>query len=116
MYIGKLEFFETINNALTNNLINLSPDALTYYQALADSSEEEKKSILSENAKKILEFLQNNPNKPFKSKDIANEIEISSRSVSGSIRKLVNENLVEKINKEPCIYMITEKGINFKGE
>lgn len=116
MYVGKLEFFETINDALANNLINLSPDALAYYQALSDDSKEEKKSILTENGRKILEFLQNNPNKPFKSKDIANEIEISSRSVSGSIRKLVNENLVEKINKEPCIYMITEKGINFKGE
>ena len=39
---------------------------------------------------------------------------ISSRTVSGSIRKLVNDGFVEKVGQDPVIYSITEQGKNIK--
>ena len=50
----------------------------------------------------------------WKSKDIAEGLFISSRSVSGSIRKLVNDGFVEKVGQDPTIYSITEQGKNIK--
>ena len=53
-----------------------------------------------------------------KAKDIAEELSIATRSVSGGLRKLVNDGYVEKIGKDPIVYKITNKGkeINFNEE
>lgn len=40
-------------------------------------------------------------------------MEISSRKVSGSIRKLVSDGFVEKFGSNPVVYTLTEKGKNF---
>ena len=45
----------------------------------------------------------------FTSKSIANGLSISSRSVAGSMRKLVTEGFVSK-SGEPAVYRITDKG------
>ena len=62
----------------------------------------------------ILRFLQENTEKNmYKARDIADSLCISSRGVSGSMRKLVADNFVEKLGDSPAIYSITEKGKNF---
>ena len=48
-----------------------------------------------------------------KARDIAEDLFISSRGVSGVLRKLVNDGFVEKMGESPVIYSITEKGKNF---
>ena len=53
------------------------------------------------------------PAKSVKARDIAEDLFISSRSVSGTMRKLVNDGFCEKIGKDPAIYVLTEKGKNF---
>ena len=45
-----------------------------------------------------------------KAKDIADAMEISSKTVSGAMRKLVTDGYVEKTGKNPVIYNITLKG------
>ena len=50
----------------------------------------------------ILKYMQEN----------ADGLFISSRTVSGSIRKLVTDGYVEKIGQDPVIYTLTEKGKN----
>ena len=45
-----------------------------------------------------------------KAKDIGEGLFISSRAVSGAIRKLVTDGYVEKIGQEPVVYALTEKG------
>jgi predicted transcriptional regulator len=50
----------------------------------------------------------------FKAKDIAEGLFISSRAVSGAIRKLVTDGYVEKVGQDPTIYSITDKGKNIK--
>jgi Mn-dependent DtxR family transcriptional regulator len=49
-----------------------------------------------------------------KAKAIAEAMFISSRSVSGAMRKLVTDGFVEKIGEDPIIYCITEKGRNIE--
>ena len=48
----------------------------------------------------------------FSAKLIGEGLFLSSRIVSGSIRKLVTDGYVNKINADPVLYEITEKGIN----
>ena len=50
----------------------------------------------------------------FKARDIANDLGISSRGVSGSLRKLVTDGFCEKIGSSPAVYVITEKGKEYK--
>ena len=45
-----------------------------------------------------------------KAKDIGEGLFISSRAVSGAIRKLVTDGFVEKVGENPVLYSITEKG------
>ena len=91
---------------------NMTEGVKTYLNALMEPVEE--KPILTDNGKLILGYLQNNPNMPaVKARDIAEGLFISSRTVSGAIRKLVTDGFVEKIGQDPVIYSITEKGKNF---
>ena len=78
------------------------------------SNKDKSKSAITENGAKILILMQNNRekyNNVFKAKDIAEELFVSSRSVSGSMRKLISDGFVEKIGQDPVTYAITEKGI-----
>ena len=83
-----------------------------YINALQDNKNE--KPVLTDNGKLILSYLQQHPDKiMLKAKDIAEDLYISSRGVSGALRKLVTDGFVEKMGESPVIYSITEKGKNF---
>lgn len=102
------------NEELANSL--MTPAIESYLSSL---QEQEEKPELTDNGKLILEYLQRyDMGTLHKAKDIADGLFISSRSVSGAMRKLVTDNFVEKIGKNPSIYMLTEKGKNYniKGE
>lgn len=74
------------------------------------------KSIITENGLKVLTFMYENKDKYnniFKAKEIGEGLFVSGHSVSGSMRKLISENFVEKIGKDPITYSITEKGIDY---
>jgi predicted transcriptional regulator len=51
-----------------------------------------------------------------KAKEIAEGMFISSRTVSGAMRKLVTDGFVEKVGQDPVMYILTEKGKNFNIE
>lgn len=64
---------------------------------------------LTENGMKILDFMNENRDKfsnLFRAKDIAEGLFISSRSVSGAIRKLVTDGYVTKKEGNPITYSI----------
>lgn len=61
----------------------------------------------------ILEYLQSCDKTSLKARDIAEGMNLPSRRISGSIRKLVDDGFVDKMGKDPVIYSITEKGKNF---
>jgi len=90
----------------------LDADALVYLEALKTSKEKDKPKF-TDNGKLIMSFMKENfepVNNLFKAKDIAEGIFVSSRSVSGSIRKLVTDEYVEKIGQDPIVYSLTTLG------
>ena len=90
--------------------------ALTYFNELKSNKTKES-PLITENGAKIVNFMKLNKNKynnAFKAKDIGEGLFCSSRSISGSMRKLISDGFVEKIGKDPVTYAITDKGFQFK--
>ena len=72
---------------------------------------------MTENGAKLLSWMQENVDKMtnmFTSKEAAEALFTSGRSVAGSMRKLVNDGYVEKTGKDPVQYSLTEAGKNYK--
>lgn len=108
----KEEFIEFING-IFNTMTDPLPENVELYWNTFCSKEEVEKPLFTDNGKLILKFLQNNQDTTiWKSKDIAEGLFVSSRTVAGAIRKLVADGYVEKMGDSPSIYTITEKGKN----
>ena len=90
-------------------------DAMAYFEAFKTSVDSKSdKPKFTDNGKLILQYMRDNADASqnmFKAREIAEGIFISSKSVSGSMRKLVNDGFVEKIGQDPIIYAITEAGM-----
>lgn len=107
-------FEELLKFAKENNYPEMNEDSKKFWDALLISEEKEKPAF-TDNGKLILSFLKENSDiENWKSKDIAEGLGIASRSVAGTMRKLVSDGYVEKIGKDPYIYRITEKGYNIE--
>ena len=102
-----------INYVESNFATNPMPENLIeYWEKFKGGSGGGDKPQFTENGKKILIYLKNHTDvKTWKAKDIAEGMFISSRTVSGAIRKLVTDGYVEKVGQDPVIYSITDKGI-----
>lgn len=71
----------------------------------------EENQEMTENGKAVLAYMQENVAEPATSKEIAAGMGISSRSVSGAMRKLISTGYVEKEeNTSPIHYNLTELG------
>ena len=107
---------DCINYVESNFITNPMPDNVTdQWEKFKGASGSGDKPLFTENGKKILTFLkEHTETKTWKAKDIADEMFISSRTVSGAIRKLVSDGHVEKVGQDPVIYSITDKGIEIK--
>lgn len=91
--------------------------ALEYFNELRTTTDKKVPAVITENGTKILKYMQENfekYNNVFNSKGIGEGIFVSSRSVSGSMKKLIAEGFIEKIGQNPVSYAITEKGKNKK--
>lgn len=82
-----------------------------FYDMLKEKHVE--KPMFTDSGLEIFEYLQNCDAKSLKAKDIADGMGISSRKVSGAIRKLCSDGYVEKYGQSPVIYSLTEQGKNF---
>lgn len=111
----KDEFIEYIENLMNNPNVavaEMTKGAKMYWEALK-SKEEKEKSQFTDNGKMILAYMKTaDRDIPLKAKDIAEAIGISSRSVSGSMRKLVSDGYIEAIGDNPKSYTITDDGMN----
>jgi len=110
--IAFLNFVNQLMEASPQIVAEMSEEAKIYWTALQQTNDGQQQQAFTENGKLILKFLQESTLHMHKSKDIAEEIGISSRSVSGAIRRLVTDGYVEKLGSDPVIYSITEKGRN----
>lgn len=102
-----VDFIEKLMAAAPN--VEMSENVKTYFEIFKGS--ESNKPAFTENGKLVLKFLQEHVDKDmWKAKEIGEELFVSSRTVAGSMRKLVSDGYVEKIGQDPVVYSITEKG------
>jgi DNA-binding MarR family transcriptional regulator len=105
-------FIEELDEALTEERISLSEDALIFYESLRCGGGKGK-TAFTDNGKLILQFMEDNVdnfNNLFKAKEIGEGIGITSRTASGAMRKLVSDGYVEKMGTSPSVYALTDKG------
>lgn len=96
---------EKANALMTDNI-------KAYLDILKEDKPE--KSELTDKGIAILEYLQNHlETKSWKSKELGEEMGISSRSASGSLRSLTTKGFCEKLSTNPSVYTLTEKGKNY---
>lgn len=110
----KEKFVQTIQEAFFDviDINDIDPDVVSYWEAFK-GKEEKEKPLFTDNGKLILSYLKSHSDvENWKAKDIAEELFISSRTVSGAMRKLVTDGYVEKLGQDPVIYCLTELGKN----
>lgn len=106
-----IEFVKALMEETNHNIMD--DDVQMFWDALCSDTEEKEKPLFTDNGKLVLAFLQQHQDtQMWKAKDIAEEMFVSSRMVSGSMRKLVTDGYVEKMGQSPVIYVLTEKGKN----
>lgn len=74
---------------------------------------------MTENGIKLLSWMQENIEKMsniFTSKEAAEALFTSGRSIAGSMRKLIADGYVEKTGKDPVKYSLTEAGKSYQLE
>lgn len=89
---------------------DFSSEAQEFYNNLIDK---EKQSIVTENGAKILKCMRENKDKylnVFSSKQLGELLFMPPRSVSGSIKKLLNDGYAEKRSTNPVTYGLTAAG------
>lgn len=93
------------------NWENATEDVLNYWTAFK-GKEEAEKPMFTDNGKLVLQYMKDHiSDLPMaKAKDIGEGLFISSRAVSGAMRKLVTDGFVEKIGQDPVVYALTEEG------
>lgn len=106
-------FIDEVEKLLVDCHRNLSADAKIYFDALKGGGDKEK-PLFTENGKLILQYIRDNKetyNNLFKAKEIGDGLNITSRTASGAMRKLVTDGFLEKIGENPVVYSLTDKGI-----
>lgn len=108
----KQEFIKYVNELITAApAVEPNEDAALYWAAFCGLDENGEKPLFTDNGKLILKFLQEHQDTPmWKARDIAEGLFISSRAVSGAMRKLVTDGFVEKVGQDPTIYSLTNSG------
>lgn len=116
----KQEFIKYVNeliDATREFPVPMNEDAKLYWDAFCGLDENGEKPLFTDNGKLIMKFLQEHQETPmWKARDIAEGLFISSRAVSGAMRKLVTDGFVEKVGQDPVIYSITDNGKNIEIE
>ena len=108
----KQEFIKYVNELIAAApAVQPNEDAKLYWDAFCGLDENGEKPLFTDNGKLILKFLQEHQETPmWKARDIAEGLFISSRAVSGAMRKLVTDGFIEKVGQDPTIYSLTDSG------
>lgn len=110
-----LNFFDYLVEQSKISKDVIPTEVMEYYNVLKEQQISQKeKPILTEIGTQVLQYLQTNEVQSAKARDIADGMNMSSKKISGSMRKLVTDGFVEKIGANPVVYALTDKGKNFK--
>lgn len=106
-----LDYFDWLVENCKQSVV--MPDEVQDVYNMLQEQQAMEKPMFTESGLLILEYLQTCDAKSLKARDIADGMVISSRQVSGAIRKLVTDGFVDKMGSSPVIYSLTSKGKNF---
>lgn len=110
------KFLNCINDLILDGVIQ-DKEIITYFYDVVSKAGEKQEKKITEKGLAVLSFLQNSEKTEFKAKDIAEEMGISARSISGTMLSLCNSGYVNK-TKYPVenvyTYSLSEKGKEFK--
>jgi hypothetical protein len=109
----KQDFINYVEDNLMSKVdTNEIPENVQVYWDAFKGNKEEGKPLFTDTGRLILGYMQKHQtDMPIaKAKDIGEGLFVSSRKVSGSMRKLVSEGYVEKIGQDPVVYELTDKG------
>lgn len=101
-------------NFFSEDELNIAFDFWEKFKASPQQATENNDK-LTENGAKVLKWMQENEAtmaNTFTSKEIAEGLFTSGRSIAGSMRKLVADEYVDKTGKNPIQYSLTDKGKN----
>lgn len=91
----------------------MTDDVLEVYNFIKSQGEAlSNKPLFTEIGLQIIKYMKESGKTNLKARDIANGLDISSRQISGAIRKLVIDKYVTKVGQNPVIYNLTDKAIN----
>ena len=106
-----LDYFDWLVENCKQSVV--MPDEVQDVYNMLQEQQTMEKPMFTESGLSILEYLQTCDAKSLKARDIADGMGISSRQVSGAIRKLVTDEFVDKMGSSPVIYSLTTKGKDF---
>ena len=110
---AKENFISEIEKLLKTNTIN--EDAMNYFTEFKNGTVKNS-SVITEKGAAVLEYLQGqNDDYIFSAKMLSEALDMNTRSISGTMRKLAADGYVEKMSTlSPITYKITELGKAFK--
>ena len=108
----KENFIAEIEKLLETNTIN--DEAMDYFTKFKEGTVKNS-SVITEKGATVLGFIQKQPaDYVFTSKMVAEALDLNSRSVSGTLKKLISDGYVEKVTTiSPITYQITIAGQEF---
>ena len=114
LFVMMVEAF--LEKGTVEGILNTSQldEAIAYFNAFKSTQDKKAdKPQFTDNGKLILKaMIENNEERAnmFSAKQIAEYAFITSRQVSGAIRKLVTDGYCEKVGQDPIIYSLTDLG------
>ena len=107
-----LNFIKALMAAAPEVVEDLITDDIQRYLDILEKDNVEKVEI-TDNGKVILDYMQKCDSSMLKARDIGEGLGVSSRNISGALRKLVTDGFCEKMGQNPVVYTLTEKGKNY---
>lgn len=104
------EVFKTMGPKLEKKYQDSWKQIIDFWNIFQSQNEN---SDLTENGMKVLKYMQLNlekHNNLFTARGIGEGLFLSSRSIAGTMRKLINDGYAEKTGNNPVYYSLTEEG------
>lgn len=102
-------FIETVENLFNAYPLNVPTEALEFFEDYKRGKSSNRKEITDKGIAIILAMRENS--EWITAKALGEIMDVSGRSISGSMKKLVEDGYVEKRAGTPSAYKITEKGL-----
>lgn len=106
-------FIKEVERLFLENENSISPTALDFFEDYKKSRTSNKK-IITDKGIAILNAMRELGTDWITAKALSEEMDMTSRSISGSMKKLVTDGFIEKLSGNPASYKLTQKGLSYE--